>query len=482
MIDKFDRIPVTEQSHPFCSAVQRCALTARGYAEEEYLFTGTANVYGTGSDGKPRKEQENCPYTNRMILRRPADMTRFSGSVIVEIINSTANFDIERVWINTWRYLTRHGHIYVGITSKPNVFPALKTFDPERYGALTWPNPAFGSREMPEAMEKVALLGPEDQEMGLIWDMLLDLPEFLRSSSDENPLKKAPIHNIYLSGWSQSCSYINRLVNSFVYPERKEAPKVYDGYFATGGVHMLGTPLNRYECNLPLDALQKRIDFCPVPLIEVQTESENSDFGGFGGYSARRADSNVPGFLYRYMEITGASHDSAHTARDYGRFDDDVGRATGTDGAIFRRLTELNDYPEWFGFHAALHKLLLWAEQGIAPAGIPRIVQTAQGENVRDAFGNSLGGLRTPLLELPVARYLSWTEFPASEGKNINYLMGHRERFSAALLRELYTDVAQYRTRVRRAIAREVACGMILSEDAEELEEYCVSVAVQAGL
>ena len=90
------------------------------------------------------------PYTNRLILRRPGQPARFSGVVLVEIINSTADFDIERIWAESWRYLVRCGIAYVGITSKPNVLPQLKRFDPTRYGALDWPNPCARTVPRPE--------------------------------------------------------------------------------------------------------------------------------------------------------------------------------------------------------------------------------------------------------------------------------------------------------------------------------------------
>ncbi|NBI92146.1 hypothetical protein D3Z45_16610 [Lachnospiraceae bacterium] len=483
MIKDFTKILTTEVSHPFCSAVKRCNMEQYGYVEEEYLFEGTANIYRTGMGGRPEVEYKGQPYTNRFIVRYPADAETFSGNIAVEITNSTANFDIERVWAESYRYLMRHGHIYVGVTSKPNVFPALKKFDSGRYGALNWPNPAYGIKPAPEAVEKVALLGAEEQEMGYIWDILLEMPAFLKSKTAQNPLAAFHVERVYLTGWSQSCSYINRLLNSFIYPDKKPAKPVYDGYLAAGGVHSLGTPLNRYECNAPMDSMEKRIDYCPVPLVELNTESENSDEGGYGGYSARRADSDGPGFCYRYMEITGSCHDAVHSCRDYSRFDGDVEKALGFKLTGFDWISAPNDYPKHFAFHVAMHDLFLWAEKGAAPVHIPRIRQTADGRNLKDAFGNSIGGLRTPLLELPVARYISGVEMPGADGgSTMNYLMGYDEYFSAAFLNELYTDDEMYRERVRETVLWEVKHGMVLAEDAEELENYTVETAINHGL
>ncbi len=172
-----------------------------------------------------------------------------------------------------------------------------------------------------------------------------------------------------------------------------------------------------------------------------------------------------------------------HSCRDYSRFDGDVEKALGFKLAGFDRISAPNDYPKHFAFHVAMHDLFLWAEKGAAPVHIPRIRQTADGRNLKDAFGNSIGGLRTPLLELPVARYVSGVKMPGADGgPTMNYLMGYDEYFSAEFLNELYTDDEMYRERVRETVLWEVKHGMVLAEDAEELENYTVETAISHGL
>ena len=78
-------------------------------------------------------EIADAPYTTRLLVRRPRDPEKFSGNVVVEILNASAMMDIDRIWVNTWRYFTRHGDIYIGITSKGHVVDALKGLRP---GAL----------------------------------------------------------------------------------------------------------------------------------------------------------------------------------------------------------------------------------------------------------------------------------------------------------------------------------------------------------
>ena len=46
MIEKIEQIAVTETSHPFATAYEKCRFAEKGYIEEEYFISGKANVYG----------------------------------------------------------------------------------------------------------------------------------------------------------------------------------------------------------------------------------------------------------------------------------------------------------------------------------------------------------------------------------------------------------------------------------------------------
>jgi hypothetical protein len=81
------------------------------------------------------------PYTTRITVRRPKNMKHFSGRVAVEIINMSAAYDWTANWCALWETIVKKGDVYVGITSKPNVFPGMVRFDAERYGPLSMANP-----------------------------------------------------------------------------------------------------------------------------------------------------------------------------------------------------------------------------------------------------------------------------------------------------------------------------------------------------
>ena len=80
-------------------------LAKAGYVEEEYFLSGTANVYDWNADGSLTVKGANNPYTTRIVVRRPAQAARFSGTVIVEILldDSILQHTAERQREAAWR-------------------------------------------------------------------------------------------------------------------------------------------------------------------------------------------------------------------------------------------------------------------------------------------------------------------------------------------------------------------------------------------
>ena len=89
-------LKVTEDSYPFGSAATTAVpqdLSQFGYVEEEFLIRGRANVYDFDSAGKVVVKVPDAPYTTRILVRRPAATAKFSGNVIVELLNPSLLFD-----------------------------------------------------------------------------------------------------------------------------------------------------------------------------------------------------------------------------------------------------------------------------------------------------------------------------------------------------------------------------------------------------
>ena len=57
-------------------------LTSLGYVEEEYFFSGTANVYSTPTLTTGTIVSSDHPYKSRIIVRRPTSPAQFNGTVL----------------------------------------------------------------------------------------------------------------------------------------------------------------------------------------------------------------------------------------------------------------------------------------------------------------------------------------------------------------------------------------------------------------
>ena len=145
--------------------------------------------------------------------------------------------------------------------------------------------------------------------------MLTDLAWLLRGDEEQNPIREYKREYVYLTGWSQSGSYLFRYLNSFAYrPEVARGACVFNGYLSGGGVHSLGIPVNQYECRDPYHYSLTRVEKAREPFIAVQTESEN---GRMEAWRIAQPDSDDPEFLFRQYDVTGASHDTSYSYVDY---------------------------------------------------------------------------------------------------------------------------------------------------------------------
>ena len=497
MITQMRYMPVEEQSYPFQTAVHRCRLEKRSYIEDEYLMSGTANLYTeTGMEHEVKVFYGNAPYTTRLLVRRPAEIKNFSGNVVLEILNSTARVDIDRMWVNTWEYLTQNGDIYVGITSKGHVVESLKRFDAKRYAEVNWNNPL--PERQPEAEDSLGFL--PQFESGLYWDMQTELAGLLRSQDEKNPLRDYVAFShpyLYLLGWSQSTGYINRTLASFAYrPENCAAGSLFDGYLAAGGDSSLA-PVNSCEIResngrmcragtAPFQGIARSRE----PLIAINTESENR--GANWG-----ADRDMPQEKFRSYQIAGTSHDAYYNMDCYyeGQLGEDAARA-GTP-LLYEGTAAPLDVPYHYVFHAALRNLYAWVREGVPAPHAPRIEVTAtpegsfdalmamQGgpsmkyENRKDLFGNSLGGIRLATQDYPIGRYESYSV--RSDG-SLQGLYGSVHTFPREQLQLLYGSLAHYKELVRSNAQSNIAEGFLLEQDEEAYVEYCVQLAARGGL
>ena len=194
-VPKATAMPVTAQSYPFAAADHAMIpfdLARAGYVEEEFLISGTANVYEWGADRALKVLTANAPYTTRILVRRPQSASAFSGAVFVEPFYTPRRWD----WPMMWGYLRdgmiARGDAWIGVTMPGANLAGLKRFNQERYAALSFANPT----------PDVACPGTQnksDIEPGLRWDALSQVAALLKSNDPARPLSSLRVGAVYLT-------------------------------------------------------------------------------------------------------------------------------------------------------------------------------------------------------------------------------------------------------------------------------------------
>jgi hypothetical protein len=124
-------------------------------------------------------------------------------------------------------------------------------------------------------------------------------------------------------------------------------------------------------------------------------------------------------------------------------------------------------FPSRIFFDAIVRNLDLWVRYGIRPPHADPIATQTTGSTttgVVDQFGNVVGGLRSPYLDVPTS-----TWFGNSTGASFCVIAGHEVPFDAARLQQLYPTHRAYVRAVARDTARLVAGRYITGYDGLDL-------------
>lgn len=402
-------------SHPFstmlCSTGDAAGpvnlIGDYGYTEKEFFQSGRANVYDLGADERAVVATTGHPYTTRLLVRFPSDPAKFSGRVFIDILNASSGVDLEDVWRRSWKHMLLSGDAYIGITSKSLTADALKKFDPARYAAIQWQVNGVN-------------------ENGLVWDMLSQLGTQLRQPGTGGVLGTLTPKWVYLAGQSQSGFYLKTYLAAFGDRLEKAGPggrPLFDGYLNLVGPGAM--PL-RSEPGVPSASVPKTLyKATGVPQIVLMSEAESRFYGmgGAGGFPffppyARRADANSATDKFRFYEVAGAPH--SDPTSPIIPINSEIAKAK-ADGsgrapkAYFAGHEESALQLDEF-VSGALESLHAWSAQGTpAPAADSRWLRYATAPDAkgnlvytpqRDADGNALGGLRSPLIQVPLYEYL----------------------------------------------------------------------------
>lgn len=461
-------LAVSATNRPFLAAgraAQPVALNASGYREQEFQVNGLASIYDwrITDGGAPRLSVHatGVPWTTRMLVRRP-DAARFSGVVVVELLDAGELYDRAPLWGLSSQHFLRRGDVWVGLTVRPAAAAMLRRFDAVRYGALS-----FSFRQpadcQPAPVDPRA--HPADTESGLAWDLIAQVGALLRSSSKENPLLDLNPRFVIAAGHGEAGAYITTYANAMHAVQRRgDGEPIYDGYLNASGTQ-LSVPIN--QCRPPLAEDDPRRQALPrdVPFVTVMTEA---DFNH--APTLRRADSDAPRDVFRLYEIPGAAPAGNWPA---GRpADADLQIAGIAPPAAGLCIEPAGDLPVGLVFNAIWQQFAELLAEERPMLSLSRIETLADGGPRRDEMGNASGGWRLPQLEEPLAIYTSQrTPRDASEpAAAICARTGTTEPFDAAKLQGLYQDPAGYRSRFDAAVDRAVQDRRLVPEDAEALK------------
>ncbi|MFV8054364.1 alpha/beta hydrolase domain-containing protein [Mycobacterium sp. 48b] len=420
-------------------------LADLGLHAEEFLVSGTAHSYAPSGSAN---------YTTRIVVLRPIDAGEFNGVALVEWLNVSGGIDAPAVWFMAHREIARAGYAYVAVSAQyvgveggdslVGANMSLKAQDPERYSALHHPGDAFA------------------------YDIFTQIGRLVRDGEIDGLGPETTL----AVGESQSAMFLTTYVNDI-----DPVAEVFDGFL----VHSRFGPAAALDGATALDASHPvpfRAD-PRVPVLTVLTETDVVDGRLPGYHRARRPDAAH----FRAWEIPGTSHADNYTVRvgfiDDGStpLDDIVAAYAPTAHLMGVELSYyINFAPQHhYVLQSAIATLTRWVRADEAPASIPplELTGTEPAGFVLDANGIAVGGVRTPWVDVPIAR----TSGLAPDESPMSFLFGSGEPFDAAKLGELYPGGStEYLDRFTAALDRAIEAGFIVAADRAEILQLAAAM------
>lgn len=447
--------PITSPGSAFLASTS-FDLSPLGYVDEEYFLTGTATAFTSdgalGTDGKwSAAPGATAAYTTRIVVRRPTSRRKFDGTVFVEWLNVSGGLDAAPDWMFTHSFLMREGYAWVGVSAQfvgvagtggpLGLELSLKAVNPDRYAPLVHPGDSFS------------------------YDMFSQVAQAIRSSGGVRPLGDLRPKRVVAIGESQSAFRLVTYVNA-VHP----VAQVYDGFLihsrGGGGAPLSQSPQPAVAAPTPSFIR----DDVGVPVLTFETET---DLVSLAFFPARQPDNE----FHRLWEVAGTAHGDAYQLvygpADDGRVATDVTHlppANAIAGGVITCGSPINAGQQQYVLSAALARLDRWVRTGRAPrqsaprldvvAGTPPVIQ-------RDPRGNALGGIRTPVVDVPIAALSGLGQ----TGSSFCGLFGTTVPFDAATLAALYPTHDTYVSAVGKASRAAVKAGFLLRPDARAIRE-----------
>jgi hypothetical protein len=447
--------PITNPGTPFVAATT-FDLAQVGYEEAEYFISGTARAYVNsaplGTDGRwSVTTGETAAYKTRILVYRPTNPKKFSGTVVVEWLNVSGGVDAAPDWVQGHVELLREGVAWVGVSAQivgveggPTLLglmsQPLKVVNPARYGSLHHPGDSFS------------------------YDIFSQAGQAIRTPSGPNPLGTLKAKRVIAIGESQSASRMVNYVNA-IHP----VAHIYGGFLihsrGSFGAALSEAP---QPAIIPPGSTVIRADV-DVPVFTVETET---DLTLLGYFRARQDDARH----FRLWEVAGTAHYDTYGlgvgTTDVGTSPDIAAVVILTDaaGGMIHCNTPVNSGPLHYVLNAALNKLIRWVRTGKAPKSAPRLDVSA-GPPItiqRDQHGNALGGIRTPWVDVPIATFTG----QQSGGSILCLIFGTTTLFDAPTLAALYPTHKAFTSAYDKALKRAVKKGWILEPDAKLIKKW----------
>ena len=462
-------IPASATNRPFLGADHALLpvdLAARGYVESELLVSGFANVYDwAGSGDGVVVRAADVPYATRLLVRRPKEAAKFSGRVVVELLNPTGQYDFAPLWGFSWEHFLARGDAWVGVTVKPVAVATLQRFDAVRYARLS-----FAHRRGEACAVTPAAADLPDAENGLAWDLIAQVGALLRSSSRENPLLQLNPQRVIAAGYSQTGGYITTYAHALHEVLRLgDGTPVFDGYLNAAGAN--AALINQCAAALPDADPRRAAPALGVPFVSVMTESD------FQRALKRRVDdADAPGVL-RLYEIAGAAHSGPFAAGQPATADLTIaGHAA---PAADLCLEPRSDFPVGYAFNAIWQQFDDLLVRQMPMTREPRIQTDAAGEVQRDALGNALGGLRLPQVDVPLASYRgrSTPRNTDARAQGVCALTGAMQPLGAGALKSQYRTRAEFIRRFGAAVDEAATARRLTPEDAAAIKAAAARTA-----
>jgi hypothetical protein len=412
------------------------------WTEAEYRVSGTATAYTSDgplpADGTfALKPSGTAAYATRIVVRRPpAD--RFNGTVVVEWLNVSGGLDAAPDYTYLANELVRSGYAWVGVSAQMigveggpvavttpvsalgGAGKGLVHIDPARYGSLHHPGDAYS------------------------YDIFTQVARTLRHPGAVDPLGTLTPRVVLAAGESQSAMMLTTYIDGV-----QPLEHAYDGFLVHsrgGSAPPLGSPGQPIDVTQSLAGPATRIRTdTGVPVLMVETES---DVVGVLGYEPA-SQPDTP--KIRTWEVAGTSHVDTYQL--------------GIAATDFGCTTPVNAGPDHYVVASALAHLNAWATGGSPPPKAPRF-DIVDGAYVRDGNGIIKGGIRTPVVDVPVD-VLSSVSAPG--GSVACLLAGSTLPLPASVLAARYPSRQAYLAQFAKSANAAVASGFVLPKDKAEL-------------